>query len=59
MVLDYDGFMLQTHEHILLARQVSVLHVVVFVNKCELVEDEELLELVDQELRETINTETA
>ena len=56
MVLAYDGFMLQTHKHILPARQVSVLHVVVFVNKCEFVEDGKLLELVDQELRKTVNT---
>ena len=50
-----DGVMAQTREHILLARQVNVPHIVVFMNKCDMVEDEELLELVDMEIRELLN----
>jgi elongation factor Tu len=50
-----DGPMPQTREHILLARQVGVPAVVVFMNKCDQVDDEELLELVDMELRELLN----
>jgi len=50
-----DGPMPQTREHILLARQVNVPTVVVFLNKCDLVEDEELLELVELEIRELLN----
>ena len=50
-----DGPMPQTREHILLARQVGVPSVVVFMNKCDQVDDEELLELVDMELRELLN----
>jgi len=50
-----DGVMAQTREHILLARQVGVPYVVVFMNKCDMVEDEELLELVDMEIRELLN----
>ena len=46
-----DGPMPQTREHILLARQVNVPALVVFLNKCDLVDDEELLELVEMELR--------
>ena len=46
-----DGPMPQTREHILLARQVGVPHIVVFLNKCDMVDDEELLELVDMEVR--------
>jgi elongation factor Tu len=49
-----DGPMPQTREHILLARQVGVPSVVVFLNKCDLVDDEELLELVELELRELL-----
>jgi elongation factor Tu len=49
-----DGPMPQTREHILLARQVGVPAVVVFLNKCDLVDDEELLELVELELRELL-----
>ena len=49
-----DGPMAQTREHILLARQVGVPAIVVFVNKTDLVEDEELLELVEMELRELL-----
>ena len=49
-----DGPMPQTREHILLARQVGVPAIVVFLNKCDLVDDEELLELVDLELRELL-----
>ena len=47
-----DGPMPQTREHILLARQVGVPQLVVFLNKCDLVDDEELLELVELEVRE-------
>ena len=46
-----DGPMPQTREHILLARQVGVPYIVVFLNKCDMVDDEELLELVDMEVR--------
>lgn len=49
-----DGPMPQTREHVLLARQVGVPHLVVFMNKCDLVEDPELLELVELELRELL-----
>ncbi len=51
-----DGAMPQTREHLLLARQVGVPHLVVFLNKCDLVQDEELLELVELELRELISS---
>src|SRR5690606_5144213 len=47
-----DGPMPQTREHILLARQVGVPYIVVFMNKADLVDDEELLELVEMEVRE-------
>ncbi|MBA2881919.1 elongation factor Tu [Desulfosalsimonas propionicica] len=50
-----DGPMPQTREHILLARQVGVPQIVVFLNKCDMVDDEELIELVDMELRELLN----
>lgn len=50
-----DGPMPQTREHILLARQVGVPHIVVFMNKCDMVDDEELLELVEMELRELLS----
>jgi elongation factor Tu len=49
-----DGPMPQTREHILLARQVGVPKIVVFLNKCDLVDDEELLELVEMEVRELL-----
>jgi elongation factor Tu len=49
-----DGPMPQTREHILLARQVGVPCVVVFLNKCDMVDDEELIELVELELRELL-----
>ena len=49
-----DGVMAQTREHILLARQVGVPYIVVFMNKCDMVDDEELLELVDMEVRELL-----
>src|SRR6056297_3597613 len=49
-----DGPMPQTREHILLARQVGVPAVVVFLNKCDMVDDEELIELVEMELRELL-----
>jgi len=51
-----DGPMPQTREHILLARQVGVPTIVVFLNKCDLVDDPELLELVEVELRDLLNT---
>ena len=51
-----DGPMPQTREHILLARQVGVPRIVVFLNKCDLVDDEELLELVELEIRELLST---
>ncbi|MDY4906986.1 MAG: elongation factor Tu, partial [Oscillospiraceae bacterium] len=50
-----DGPMAQTKEHILLARQVGVPSIVVFLNKCDQVDDEELLELVEMEVRETLS----
>ena len=49
-----DGPMPQTREHILLARQVNVPRLVVFLNKCDMVEDEEMLELVEMEMRELL-----
>lgn len=51
-----DGPMPQTREHILLARQVGVPKIVVFLNKCDMVDDEELLELVEMEVRELLDT---
>ena len=51
-----DGVMAQTKEHILLARQVGVPYVVVFMNKCDAVDDDELLELVDMEIRDLLNS---
>ena len=51
-----DGPMPQTREHILLARQVGVPYIVVFLNKCDAVEDPELLELVELEVRELLKT---
>ena len=50
-----DGPMAQTREHVLLARQVGVPAIVVFLNKCDQVDDEELLELVEMEVRETLD----
>ena len=50
-----DGPMAQTREHILLARQVGVPYIIVFLNKCDQVDDEELLELVEMEVRELLN----
>jgi len=50
-----DGPMPQTREHILLSRQVGVPHIVVFLNKADMVDDEELLELVEMEVRELLN----
>jgi elongation factor Tu len=51
-----DGPMPQTREHILLARQVGVPYIVVFLNKCDMVDDEELLDLVELELRELLSS---
>ncbi len=50
-----DGPMAQTREHILLSRQVGVPYIVVFMNKCDMVDDEELLDLVEMEIRELLN----
>ena len=50
-----DGVMAQTKEHILLSRQVGVPYIVVFMNKCDMVDDEELLELVEMEIRELLS----
>jgi elongation factor Tu len=50
-----DGPMPQTREHILLSRQVGVPYIVVFMNKCDMVDDEELLELVEMEIRELLS----
>ena len=50
-----DGVMAQTREHILLARQVGVPYIVVFMNKCDMVDDEELLDLVEMEIRDLLN----
>ncbi len=49
-----DGPMPQTREHILLARQVGVPYIVVFLNKCDVVDDQELLDLVEMEVRELL-----
>ena len=49
-----DGVMAQTKEHILLSRQVNVPHIVVFLNKCDMVDDEELIELVEMEVTENL-----
>ena len=50
-----DGVMAQTKEHILLSRQVGVPYIVVFMNKCDMVDDEELLELVEMDIRDLLN----
>lgn len=50
-----DGPMAQTREHILLSRQVGVPYIVVFMNKCDMVDDEEMLELVEMEIRELLS----
>ena len=50
-----DGPMPQTREHILLSRQVGVPYIIVFMNKCDMVDDEELLELVEMEVRELLS----
>ena len=50
-----DGPMPQTREHILLSRQVGVPHIVVFLNKCDMVDDDELLDLVDMEVRDLLS----
>ena len=51
-----DGPMPQTREHILLSRQVGVPYIIVFLNKCDIVDDEELIELVEMEVRELLST---
>ena len=50
-----DGPMPQTREHILLSRQVGVPYIIVFMNKCDMVDDEELLDLVEMEIRELLD----
>ena len=55
VVASTDGVMAQTKEHILLSRQVGVPYIVVFMNKCDMVDDEEILELVEMEIRELLN----
>ena len=55
VIASTDGPMAQTKEHLLLARQVGVPYIVVFMNKTELVDDEEILELVEMEIRETLD----
>ncbi|MCR5032478.1 MAG: elongation factor Tu [Lachnospiraceae bacterium] len=50
-----DGVMAQTKEHILLARQVGVPYIVVFMNKCDMVDDDEILDLVEMEIRDLLN----
>ena len=55
VVASTDGPMAQTREHILLARQVGVPYIVVFMNKCDMVDDEEMLELVEMEIRELLS----
>ena len=55
VIASTDGPMAQTKEHLLLARQVGVPYIVVFLNKCDLVDDPELLELVEMEVRETLS----
>ena len=54
VVADTDGVMAQTKEHILLSRQVGVPYIVVFMNKCDMVDDPELLELVEMEITEQL-----
>ncbi len=54
-----DGPMPQTREHILLARQVGVPYIVVYMNKADMVDDEELLELVEMEIRELLDSSTS
>ena len=55
VVAAFDGPMPQTREHILLARQVGVKYIVVYLNKCDMVDDEELIDLVEMEVRELLN----
>ncbi len=55
VIASTDGPMAQTREHLLLSRQVGVPYIVVFMNKADLVDDEELLELVEMEIRETLS----
>ncbi len=56
MVSATDGQMPQTREHLLLARQVGIKKLVVFVNKVDVIEDQEMLELVDMEMRELLTS---
>jgi elongation factor Tu len=50
-----DGPMAQTREHILLARQVGVPYIVVYMNKCDMVDDPEMIELVETEIRDLLS----
>ncbi len=50
-----DGVMPQTSEHVLLARQVGLSHIVVFINKCDMVDDKDMIELVEEEVRDLLN----
>ena len=59
VVASTDGPMPQTREHILLSRQVGVKHLIVFMNKVDLVDDEELLELVEMEIRDLLSDTTS
>ena len=59
VVASTDGPMPQTREHILLSRQVGVKHLIVFMNKVDLVDDEELLELVEMEIRDLFQNTTS
>ena len=56
VIASTDGPMAQTREHILLARQVGVPRMVVFLNKCDMVDDPELLDLVEMEVRELLSS---
>ncbi len=55
VVSAYDGVMPQTREHILLAKQVNVPHIVVFLNSVDQVDEEDLIEIVEMDLRETLS----
>ena len=55
VVASTDGPMPQTREHILLSRQVGINHLIVFMNKFDMVDDEELLELAEMEIRELLS----
>jgi elongation factor Tu len=52
-----DGAMPQTREHVLLAKQVGVPKIIIFMNKCDMVDDEEMLDIVEEELRDLLDEE--